>query len=360
MYMKRLSALLICACLLLSGCSALFSGSYYHTEPHLHSGSGTESGNISASNYAGLCHALVTMVENGTQSGIISVPDYDQNRLQADIDRAITDTLSTSPIAAWAVEALNCEVGSSGGQSAIAVNITYRHDRAEIRRIRRADSLEVAKAIIHEVLDECGTGVVMLMQNFQDTDFEQLVEDYADISPQTVMECPQVVANVYPDNGDSRLVELKFTYQTSRDSLRSMQTQVRSVFESAAVYVSGYEQESEKFRQLYAFLMEFLVEGDYKQETSITPAYSLLRHGVGNEKAFATVYAAMCKEAGLECRVIIGTRSGEPWYWNQICIDGVYSHLDLLRCSKNGKFQTYPDDKMDGYVWDYSAYPVSE
>lgn len=358
--MKPILAVLVCLCLLLSGCSALFSGSYYHTEPHLQHGNQAGNNNVSASNYTGLYNALISMAESGTQSGIISVPDYNQNHLQMDIDRAIAETLTKNPIAAWAVENISCELGSSGGQNAVAVNISYLHDRSEIRRIRRATNLEGAQNVIADVLDECGTSVFLLLQNFEETDFAQLVEDYADEYPQTVMECPQVVANIYPDSGSTRLVELKFTYQTSRDSLRSMQTQVRSVFESAAVYVSGYKQESEKYMQLYAFLMEFLVEGDYKLETSMTPAYSLLRHGVGDEKAFATVYAAMCREAGLQCRVIIGTRAGQPWYWNQICIDGVYSHLDLLRCSKSGKFATYTDDKMDGYVWDYSAYPVSE
>ena len=174
------------------------------------------------------------------------------------------------------------------------------------------------------------------------------------------MECPQVVVNIFPETGTSRLVELKFTYQTSRDALRVMQTQVHTVFESAAMYVSSYSKETEKFEQLYGFLMNFLVEGDYQLETSITPAYSLLRHGVGDKKAFATVYAAMCREAGLDCQVVTGTRDGDPWVWNLIRVDGAYYHLDLLRCSERGYYRTYPDNQMDGYVWDYSAYPASE
>ncbi len=44
---------------------------------------------------------------------------------------------------------------------------------------------------------------------------------------------------LYPDSGTSRVVELKFTYQTSRDSLRQMQPQVQRVFDSAALYISS-------------------------------------------------------------------------------------------------------------------------
>ena len=96
---------------------------------------------------------------------------------------------------------------------------------------------------------------------------------------------------------------------------------------------------------------------DYQTETSVTPAYSLLQHGVGDSRAFATVYAAMCRKAGLECLVVTGTRSGEPWAWNMIKLGSAYQHVDLLKCSAGGGFRETADREMDGYVWDYSGYP---
>ena len=83
-----------------------------------------------------------------------------------------------------------------------------------------------------------------------------------------------------------------------------------------------------------------------------------MRHGVGDSKAFASVYAAMCTKAGLDCQVISGTRAGEPWFWNIICEDGVYYHVDLLRCYREGGYRKQGDTDMTGYVWDYTAYPV--
>ena len=97
----------------------------------------------------------------------------------------------------------------------------------------------------------------------------------------------------------------------------------------------------------------------YKVETSITPAYSLLCHGVGDCRAFANVYAAMCRKAGLECTVISGTRDAEAWFWNMIEIDGEYYYVDLLRCSQLGGFILRKDAEMKGYVWDYSAHPAA-
>jgi hypothetical protein len=89
-----------------------------------------------------------------------------------------------------------------------------------------------------------------------------------------------------------------------------MQAYVQPVFSSASLYVSGESEQNTKFDMLYTFLMQ---RNTYRQERSITPAYSLLRHGVGDSKALASVYAAMCRQANLDCRVIFGTRYGEPW-----------------------------------------------
>ena len=68
------------------------------------------------------------------------------------------------------------------------------------------------------------------------------------------------------------------------------------------------------------------------------------------------VYGAMCRQAGLECRVISGTRNGEAWYWNLIRADDRWLHVDLLEASSQGGFIYLENDQMEGYVWDYSAH----
>ena len=146
---------------------------------------------------------------------------------------------------------------------------------------------------------------------------------------------------------------LKFTYETSRESLRQMQQQVRRTFSSAQLYINGDATPEQKCAQLYTFLMERF---DYQLQTSITPAYSLLSHGVGDNEAFAVVYAAMCRQAGLDCRVVSGTRDGKSWHWNIVREGDVNYHIDLLACYERGQFRWLPDEAMEGYVWDYTAY----
>lgn len=348
----RLTILCLLCTLLLGGCGWP-DGSYHSVTPHREQSGSIRTENLAVSNYEELVDAMEAVVSKGTESCIINAVNYDQAILIADLANATRHIQRVYPIGAYAVEAVNYEVGSNTGKTAIALNVTYRHSRTEIRKIQKTRSMEEVHKHIGDALEAFETVLVLQMEEYEQMDVTQYVQDYAMEHPQDVMEVPQVASEVH-GTGQSRVLELTFSYQTSRDALRLMQSQVKPVFDSAVLYVSGEGAESQKFSQLYAFLMERF---DYKVETSITPAYSLLRHGVGDSRAFATVYAAMCRAAGLECMVVTGTRSGEPWTWNIIRQDDVFFHVDLLRCNEQGKFRKLVDQDMTGYVWDYSAYP---
>ena len=64
----------------------------------------------------------------------------------------------------------------------------------------------------------------------------------------------------------------------------------------------------------------------------------------------------MCRQAGVDCQVVSGTRDGESWHWNIIREENVYYHVDLLRCNEGGGFSRRTAAQMQDYVWDYSAY----
>ena len=338
----------------LCGCSWM-NGSYVSVTPHHEQLSGVQSGSLSVSEYTELRNLLAELTEAGVESAVIHVAEYDRTTLEEGMVNAVRYITEILPIGAYAIDKVVYEIGSNAGQPAILVNITYLHGRSELRRIRNVTDMDAAAVIIKDALADCSDSVVINVQNYEDVDLVQMVADYAAQNPNVVMEIPAVAIGAYPEQGIRRVLELKFTYQTSRESLRSMQEQVRRVFASAALYINQNATETQKFAQLYTFLTERSPE--YKIETSITPAYSLLNHGVGDSRAFATVYAAMCRSVGLDCQTVSGTRNGEAWYWNLICDNGVYYHTDLLSESPDGGLQKLSDGDMDGYVWDYSAYP---
>ena len=351
--MKRFVILLLAFSLLLSGCG-LFRGSYVSVTPHQYTVSDKASRSIAAGNLTELGDALKAMIREGQESFVIDVSGFETELTEQAVQRSVSTLRQSDPISAYAVEDIRFTLGASAMAPAVAVEVSYRHGGSELRQLQTVRDMDTVQSQIGKALDRCDTTLTLLVNDYSAMDFQQVTEDYADAHPDLVMEVPTVVSETYPAVGSVRVLALRFNYQNSRDDLREMKQQVSPVFTSAALYVSGDDAVERKFSQLYAFLRERFDE--YQLKTSITPAYSLLRHGVGDSRAFATVYARMCEKAGLECQVVTGTRDGEAWCWNLIRCEGNYYHVDLLDEDGSGQFRMLSSDEMERYVWDYSAY----
>lgn len=354
--MRRLLPICLILVLLLTGCSNWLDGSYSSVTPHEAEDALPDTGNVTVNYYAELYVALRRMVENVTTSSLLLAPEYNEAILKSDMERAIKVLRQENPVAAYALDEVHWELGTSGEQIAVAVNMTYTKAKAELLKIRRVSSEADGMEQIAKSLEQCDDRLVLYIERYSGNDYVQQVANYAMDNPQIVMELPKVTAVTYPETGSQRIVEFTFTYENSRDNLRYMRNHVSPVFRAAALNVSGDAEPAEKFELLYAFLME---RHNYTVKTSITPAYSLIRYGEGDAKAFATVYAAMCREAELECKVVTGTRDGETWYWNLLFDGESWHHLDLLQCSQDQGFCWHLDGEMINYVWDYAQYPAS-
>ncbi len=346
----RQIALLLALCLLLSSCGWM-DGSYSSVTPHKVKEQLPEQEIPVVRNLAQLKSVLGGLVGRGAESGSFSVEDFDAEVMDERMASAISYVMEKHPVGAYALEKVDYELGTAGGVSAVAVTLTYNRSVEEIRAIRPAENMQQAQELLAQALTNFDSSLILRVSDYHQLDFAQLVNDFGRENPNVLVEIPQVTVSVYPQEGTERVVDLRFAYQTGRDTLHTMRDYVEPVFASAALYVSSEETDSDKFARLYTFLKE---RSDYQIKTSIVPSYSLLRHGVGDSKAFAMVYAAMCRRAELDCRMVNGTRNGEAWFWNMVCVDGAYYHVDVLGF---GGFAQLTDAQMGGYVWDYSAYP---
>lgn len=350
---RRMAVLALAAALCLSGCGWM-DGSYVSVTPHQVGLSQSGDGNArTVSSYTELRSALVSMIDSGSTRELFSLAEYPREEALADMEQAVAYAMGTYPIGAYAVEKIDFNFGTGLGAQAVSVDITYRHSREAIERIRTVRGSAGAELAIADALNECADVLVLQITGYQGEDLAELAREYALRYPDRVMEVPEVQVQIFPDRGSTRVAELTFTYQTDRQALRAMREEVQPVFSSAVLYVSGQAGERVKFSQLYTFLTERF---DYTFETSRTPAHSLLCLGTGDSQAFARVYAAMCSRIGLEVHTVRGTRDGVERWWNLVRIDGQWYHLDLL--APEG-FRTLTDAEMTGYDWDREAWPAT-
>lgn len=340
---------------LLTGCGRLTGGYYVYVEPHIEKSQTDDNDLFVVHAYSDICKAVESFIEEGQENGMVFFNDYDENMLMVDLTLMEEYVKEKFPLGAYALKDIEYEIGNASNGHAIAFNLSYIHSRNEIKKIQHTASFLEAKDAIFTALSRCDADLTILVDGYANADILQVIEDYAMAHPDIVMEIPGVSVSTFPETGASRVLELKFNYSTSRDVLRNMKNTVSPIFSSASLYVSGDAESSEKYLQLYAFLSQ---RYDYRFESSITPAYSLLRHGVGDSRAFAIVYAAMCRNANLTCYVVSGTKSGQPYYWNLIQEDDMFYHVDLPQSISDDHFMRLCDYEMLDYVWNYSAYPA--
>lgn len=348
--MRRLFLILLIAVVLLSlcGCSGWFSEEYVSVTPHQGQSTQAALGQLRASSYPELYDALVALIGSGEQKGIIILSDLSEQVCKSYLEVAVKNVTTLDPVGAYAVEHVDFELGSNAGRLAAAVQVDYLRSKSDILRIKMAANMDEATKMIGQALEQVQSNVVLRIQSYEQMDFTQLVHRLADENPSMVMQTPQVMAAVYPESGEDRLVELSFTYQTQREELLYMQRLVEPVFTAAELSVQGNSSQREKYIQLYSFLMERF---DYEYAASTTPAYSLLQKGTGDCKAFACVYAAMCRQADLECSIVTGTRNGQSWAWNRIVINNGVYYVDLIASNQSGALRILTASELEGYVW---------
>ena len=349
--MKRFAsfAVAVLLCVSLCGCTSWMAGAHTSVKPHKTNAVQPDKNVIEVFNYQDLQNALLNLVHSGDETAVLSVSQINQQSIDYYMEAAIRYVTDTDAIGAYAVGEITYEQGTTAGKPALAVKITYRRDRLQVIRMQSVETMEDVNRVVTESLKNLAGECVVLVRNYQQTDCMQMVRDVSRENPQSIMESPSVVSYIYPESGIERVIELQFTYENSETELRTMQSMVEPVFAAAELYVSGSRSDWSKFSQLYSFLME---RNDYKIETSITPSYYLLHYGVGDSDAFATVYSAMCRGAGLSCENITGTKDGEPWSWNRITIEDTVYYLDLLECEKKGGFFVKDLNDMSRYEWE--------
>ena len=177
--MKRIISCCLAVCMLLTGCASLFDGNYISTMPHEEQNSLQGNLNTQVNKYDELLNAVISLAESGSRNGIIYVTNYDQNQIAADMEKAAKTAVIRSPVAAYAVENITWDLGTNSGHRAVAVNITYYHERSEILKIRKVSNMDEAIQLIYKELDNNSTGTVIHVDYFANVDFIHLVDKYA-------------------------------------------------------------------------------------------------------------------------------------------------------------------------------------
>ena len=340
-------ALVICLC----GCS-LFSATYVSSRPHELDEGADYSNQRHASSYPEIYSALTALITNRISDGVIILSDISEQVGRSYLEAAIRSVMAQEPMAIYCVFDIRFDLGSNAGRLAAAIHVDYSKTPEELASVKSVQTMQEVQRYLGQALEEFSSACVIRVEKFEQIDFQEFVSEYADDHPSTVLEIPDLKVSFFPSTGFQRVIEINFVYEHSQKDLVKMKTKVEPVFTAAELYVQGDTAVKTKFQQLHAFLME---RNDYVIGSTDTLAYSLLQEGTGDSRAFACVYADMCRRAGLECRAIKGAKDGEEWYWNRLVINNRVFYIDLMDAERSGNLVFRTASEMGDYSWDKNA-----
>ena len=366
--MKKLLILVwIAAALLgLTACNGWIKNDYLSVTPHVEqplpsSQIPEEEPLPVATNRNELRGTVLGFIRDWTEHGKILVEYYDGD-INADLAETIQYATQEDPIGAYAVDFADAELFGSEESGSIEISIVFRRSAAEIDSIVTVNGNNSAYSKIQNVLVNYDTALTLRIRNYRETDFAAYISEYCLEHPDQVLAVPDFSAEIYPDEGETRILELHFSYPDTRDEMRLKQNSVNTILSSASSYISSGKDEYEKVVLLYRFLCGRF---DYTvaEEEPTMPAYNLLCDGLAHSRSFSSVFFAECSNANIQCLLVSGTRGGKACYWNMVRLNEQYYYVDLMRSIELGEKEIRllsTEEMLElGYIWDSTSYPAT-
>ncbi|MDY3014270.1 MAG: hypothetical protein SOR61_03605 [Evtepia sp.] len=221
--MKPLSlALLTLALLLLSGCSML-ERSYTSVVPHTQFSDEAENDAIlRADTYQGLVSAILHLVEQGEERGIIRLYQYISltGSAASDVDSACLEVTQEDPLGTYAVDYIKYDVSQTSAYYQVSVSIAYNKNPQLLSQVISVTGSTAVERELITLLPSKPTQVLFRISYFTKNDStESLRQAVLDAYAQQVRALPplkSVQVNLYPDQGQERLAEILLTWGTPK------------------------------------------------------------------------------------------------------------------------------------------------
>ena len=237
---------------LLAGCTAWMGGSYASVTPHAEGYAQTEPVDTAvASSQSELISVLARLVKNHTDQASVDVSQYEGD-LEKELDLAVLKVMETDPVVAYAAEDIRLQQTEVGVRQMVSVEITYSRTQEELQAIQTAWGENGIKSRVTAALERVEPAITLQVTNYQPVNLDLFVRTYYEDHLETIMECPQVVVQVYPSREASGWWKFNSCTAPARDPPADAPGGA-GASELAAGYVEGQTSEEIKASRLYAF-----------------------------------------------------------------------------------------------------------
>lgn len=350
-----LAALALCLC----GCGSIFEKEYLVVEDYVPAAQQDISTGekVAVKSFSALKQVMQRFVSEGRDEGtIIFDSDYSGNASE-DLASACWQLRTQNALCAYCVDNISYEVSHIVAHDEALVRISYADFGGSVGDIVRLSFSTGVDELILEAISESDNKLELYILNgtYTAESMENLVTEVYHNYPVCTPKEPKVKVNVYSGTGMQRLYEIDFNYGMSEEELEACRTQLAEldVFADTDTYRMNQGQ-----RALAA--CTYLAENCEKtEEAQDNSAYSVLIQGCGNSEGLALAYVELCRELGLNCRIVYGQKDWESHCWNIVTVSGSNYHVDVSECMESGMengFLLNDQSMWSHYRWDIASY----
>ena len=206
---KIMVALLLCAVMLLSGCS-LLARDYSRITPH--SASYYESGSSSvlrAENYQDLVNDILILVGQHADDGVIwFYPEENTEDADSVISQACQEAQQDTPMGSYAVEYLSYTRSEQHTYTEIILSIGYRRSARQVENMIHTTNLSALPDLLTSAAEEDREELVLQVSYFSE-DAQAVYDTVSGIQAQLQPEAPEPwEVYLYPAEGTAGIVEI--------------------------------------------------------------------------------------------------------------------------------------------------------
>lgn len=359
--MKLRILTLLLACLLLAGCG-LYNRDYASIVPFTGAGSGESGGDArEISNYNMLRSAILDLINTHTEHAVFRFSSY-SGSVGEDLDRACQELQYEHPLGAWAVEAIRCDFNRVVSYDVADLNISFLKNADEIASVVFISSEDELRSRLRERLENYAAGAALRIYSTQvdEARIQALLEELYFSDPVSIAAEPLSTVQGFPaEGGANRIYELHIDYGDSQSSLRQMTAVLRRRVPQLCGELSA---DAPVGMALAAARLVSAALAETEDDLAST-AYGALVLSEANDKGAALAYEALCAQLEIPCQVVSGQLNGvelETHFWNMICLDGAWYHVDVSRLAAEPRQSFLVTDAAlrGSRFWDTERYPA--
>ena len=332
--MKRIFAMVL-AIAVLTGCTPFHRSSYVSVKPHDEDYQvAVDSSALTVSGYLSLKNAILGLVEDAVEEGVIRAESYSGD-LSQDLSSAVYEVSRGDPLGAFAVDYMTYDFSQIVSYYEIHIHTTYQRTLEEIQSVKNTSGVEGVRSRLRDAMGDYESLLRIRVEDYGSLNIEELVQQVFEDNADFAVELPQTEVKAFPDTGSRRILEITFLYPHTKTSLEACRDETAERVEKlSSLYGSEYSESASAQR-----LLERLVrDGELTTESSgfSDSAYGALCLDKATSLGFCQAYLLLLRKMSIPCHLVYGTYGVEKLVWCQLQLDGERYYVDPTRSLVTG------------------------